>query len=103
MNTSSHSGAYLALLAKIKGRQQAHFTPPMKIQCQGHHRPAHPMGASSCRIQRRGVVAQKCKDAVHVEKPGEVLRIPLQASDKKLPTNQTTQVSTGGSQLRSAV
>ena len=105
MSASRHSRAHLALLAKIKGRQQAHLTPTMKMQCQGHRRPAHPMSASSCRIQPRGVVAWKCKglDAVHVEKTGGVLQIPLQASDKKLPTNQATQVSTGGGQLGTAV
>jgi len=105
MSASRHSRAYLALLAKIKGHQQAHLTPTMKMQYQGHHRPAHPMSASSCHIQPHGVVARKCKglDAVCIEKTGGVLQIPLQASNKKLPTNQATQVSTGGSQLGTAV
>ena len=108
MSTSRHCQAHLALLAKIKGHQQAHLTPPVKMQFQGHHHMAHPMGTSSCRIQPCGVVAWKCKglDVVHVEKTRGVLQIPLQASDKKLLTNQATQVSTfstGGGQLRSAV
>jgi len=105
MSASRHSQAHLALLAKIKGRQQAHLMPTIKMQCQGHRRLAHPMSTSSCRIQPRGVVARKCKglDVVCVEKTRGVLQIPLQASDKKLPTNQATQVSTGGGQLGTAI